>query len=417
MSEQASLSIDSAKLRPLEEFDRLRGKALIVGLVGAVATAAGYFLVAPEVFHRAYLVGWIYWLGVALGLFTLSMINHLAGGRFGIQMRRVQEAAGRTVPVFLLLALPFLVFGMDYLYSWTPFEAPLHDALLAEKSGYLKLWFDFVGNNPEWMKVWVPGFYPRLLIYFALWSLWAYKMSSLSHQHDATGDEAIYVRQQKWAAGGIVVFVMVGTFAVIDLIMSTDPHWFSSLYGPQLLMWQLLSALAFSVPLMIFLARHEPLKHLVKPTHYHDYGKLMLAFTMVWGYFSVSQFLIIWSGNMPEEITWYITRNTPAWKWYTVTLVIFAFFLPFAILLSQDIKFKPRILMKVAFLISIVRFFDYYWQIAPNLSPNEFPLHVFDFVPVIAIGGLWVWLLLGQFRDRAMVAVEDPVIKEAWADG
>lgn len=415
MSEQPNLTIENARLHPQDELDRLRTKALMVGLAGAVGTVAGFFLF-QDVFYRAYLVGWIFWLGIALGLTTLSLINHLASGRYGIQMRKVQEAAGRSAPLFLLLALPFLIGGMHDLYSWTRPEA-VNDALLAEKSGYLKLWFDFTGKNPEWMKTWVPGFYPRMVIYFALWTFWAFKMTSLSRRIDETGDETIRQTQQRWAAGGLVTFVMVGTFAVIDWIMSTDPHWYSSLYGPQFLMWQVLSALAFSVPLMIFLSRFEPLKHIVKPTHYHDYGKLMLAFTMVWGYFSVSQFLIIWSGNMPEEITWYLVRNTPAWKTYTILLMIGAFFLPFGILLSQDIKFKPRILMRVAFLVLVVRFFDYYWQIAPNLSPDKFPLHVFDFVPVIGIGGLWVWVLLGQLKNGPLIAVNDPVIKEAWADG
>ena len=402
MTEKATLTIESAKLRPLEDLDGVRSKALVVGIVGALATIAGFFLAGPEVFWRGYLIGWIYWLGAALGLVFIMMINYLASGRYGIQMRRVQEGAGKTLPILGLLGLPILFAGgMQHLYHWTAPGLADKDPLLAAKAGYLN----------------IPFFTGRYVLYFVIWSAFAFLFSRLSHRHDQNGDEATRETLQKMSAGGIITFVMVATFAAIDWLMSTDHHWYSSLYGPQLLLWQLITAVAFSIILLVFLSTREPLKHLVKPTHFHDWGKLMLAFTMVWGYFSVSQFLIIWSGNLPEEVTWYLVRNTGGWKAYTVALVFFAFFMPFAILLSQDIKFKPRLLMRIAMLVLLVRWFDYYWQVAPNLHPEGFTLNPFDFAPWIGIGGIWVWLLLGQLRSGAIVPVEDPVVKEAWIHG
>lgn len=401
MTEKASLTIESAKLRPLEDLDGVRSKALVVGIVGLVATVLGFFVAGPDVFWRGYLVGWIYWLGVALGLFLIMMINYLASGRYGIQMRRFQEAATRTIPVMGLIGLPILFAGgLQHLYHWTTTD-PANDALLAAKAAYLN----------------VPFFNGRYVVYFVIWTVFAFVMSRLSHQHDETGDEKTREKLQKLSAAGLVTFVLVATFASIDWLMSTDHHWYSSLYGPQLLLWQAISAVAFSIILLVFLWQREPFKHIVKPTHFHDWGKLMLAFTMVWGYFSISQFLIIWSGNLPEEVTWYIVRNTGGWKTFTVTLVVFAFFLPFAILLSQDIKFKPKVLMRVAMLVLVVRWFDYYWQVAPNLHPSGFTLSPFDFGPWIAIGGFWVWLMLGNVRGKAALPVNDPVIQEAWVHG
>lgn len=401
MTEKASLTIESAKLRPLEDLDGVRSKALVVGIVGLVATVLGFFVAGPDVFWRGYLVGWIYWLGVALGLFLIMMINYLASGRYGIQMRRFQEAATRTIPVMGLIGLPILFAGgLQHLYHWTTTD-PANDALLAAKAAYLN----------------VPFFNGRYVAYFVIWTVFAFVMSRLSHQHDETGDEKTREKLQKLSAAGLVTFVLVATFASIDWLMSTDHHWYSSLYGPQLLLWQAISAVAFSIILLVFLWQREPFKHIVKPTHFHDWGKLMLAFTMVWGYFSISQFLIIWSGNLPEEVTWYIVRNTGGWKTYTVALVVFAFFLPFAILLSQDIKFKPKVLMRVAMLVLVVRWFDYYWQVAPNLHPSGFTLSPFDFGPWIAIGGFWVWLMLGNVRGKAALPVNDPVIQEAWVHG
>lgn len=413
------MTIDDARFDGGDGLRSVRQKALIAGVIGALATAGGYFAVSHDVFYRAYLVGWLFWLGIAVGLLSLGMIAQLAGGRWGIQMRRVHEASGRTLWFFLILALPICFGGMETLFSWAR-EGAAADALIASKTGYLKVWFDFVGTNPEWA-TYVPGFVPRLVIFFALWLLWAYRLTGLSNRFDAasSADERQSIRntQLRWCAGGLLVFMMVATFASIDWVMSTDPHWFSSLYGPQFVVWQLLSATAFSIPLMIFFGNRAPLNRLLDAKQFHAYGKWMLAFTMVWGYFNASQIIIIWSGNLPEEVGWYLHRSAHGWYTFTALFVLFTFFVPFVILLFQPIKFKPRLMLRVAFLILVTRWFDYYWNIAPNLHPDGFTLHVFDFVAPLGIGGLWIWLLFGQVQGRVLVPVHDPVIEEALADG
>ncbi|MEM9555629.1 MAG: hypothetical protein AAGC60_15330 [Acidobacteriota bacterium] len=414
---QTRLTIDAAKLEPQADLDAVRNKALIVGGIGAAATVGGFFLVPADVFYRAYLVGWVYWIGFAVGLFMLNMLTHLSGGRWGRQMKRIQEAAGRSLWLFALLALPFLIGGMQELFPWARPEA-VDDALVQLKRDYLKLWFDADGNGTlDFPREAAPGFYPRQILYFALFLFWAFKLSSLSRKHDETGEERYFVAQQRWSAGGIIVFVMVATFASIDWLMSTDPHWFSSLYGAQMLDWWALSALGVSIPLLVFFGKRKPLDRFVLPKHFHDHGKLLLAFTMVWGYFSVSQFLIIWSGDLPEEVVWYLYRNTHGWKLYTVLLVLFTFFVPFLVLLWQKIKFQPKRLMYVAFFILATRWFDYYWQVAPNLHHDGVSLHWFDFVPPIAMGGLWVALLFHDLRGKPVMPVHDPVVEEAIAEG
>lgn len=423
-----TLTLDDARLAPAGDLDGPRSKALIAGVIGVVATVAGYFLVDPDVFFRSYLLAFVYWLGLPLGMLMLCMLTHVSGGRWGIQMHRVFLVGARTLPAFAVVGLPILFLGgMQELYPWTTGT----DALVEAKSGYLKMWFDFQGTNPEWMTA-VPGFAPRYFLYFLIWSVWAFRLSSLARQHDETGDPAIKEKAQKWSAGGLVVFFLVGTFYGIDWLMSTDPHWFSSLYGPQVLLWQGFTALCFAVPVMVFLGDRRPLDRFIRRKHYHDYGKLMLAFTMVWGYFSVSQFLIIWSGNLPEEVGWYLARDTEAWKYFTIGIAFFAFVVPFLILLSQDIKFKPRILVRVAILILVVRWFDYLWQVGPNMAyydyhplgggtPSaekvELTLGLFDLAPMLAMGGLWTWYFLGQLKDRVIVPIHELEIKEALADG
>lgn len=418
MSDYPRLTIESAKLEPQSDLDGVRNKALIVGGIGALATVAGYLFIPHDVFYRAYLVGWVYWIGFPLGLLMLSMMTHLSGGRWGRQMKPIQETAGRSIWLFALLALPLFIGGMEEVFSWARPEA-VDDALVQLKRDYLKLWFDANGDGEIQAPLeLVPGFYPRQIIYFACFLLWAFRMSALSRKHDETGDDRYFVHLQRWSAGGMVLFFLLATFASIDWIMSTDPHWFSSLYGPQMLDWWALSAFGISIPLLIFFGKRAPLDKFILPKHFHDYGKLLLAATMVWGYFSVSQFLIIWSGDLPEEVVWYLHRNTQGWKTYTVLLVLFTFFVPFLILLWRGIKFQPKKLMYVALFILAMRWFDYYWQIAPNLTYKDgFSLHPFDFVPAIAFGGLWIGWLFHDLKGRVVMPVHDPIVEEAIAEG
>ncbi len=223
MTEKASLTIESAKLRPLEDLAGVRSKALVVGIVGAVLTVAGYFVAGPEVFWRGYLVGWIFWLGISLGLTTIMMINYLASGRYGIQLRRVQEAGAKTIPWMGLAGLPILFAGgLQHLYRWTTPGLAETDALLKAKEDYLN----------------VPFFIGRYVLFFVIWTAFAFIMSRLSRRHDETGDERTRDTLQKMSAGGLITFILVGTFASIDWLMSTDHHWYSSLYGPQLMLWQ-----------------------------------------------------------------------------------------------------------------------------------------------------------------------------------
>ena len=422
-NEQTSLTLENAQLQPADDLAKPRQMALIAAVVGLLATAGAWAVKGPDAlvgetdFFVSYLVGWIYWLGVAVGLFMICMLTNLSGGRWGIQMHKVQQEAGKSIWLFAILGLPILFTdGMHALFPWSRPEA-MEDLLVLEKGGYLKLWFAFEGPN-HWIANYVPGFYPRYILYFVLWLFFVHRISGLSKKFDETGDPLVREKMQKWSAGGFLTFVMVATFAGIDWLMSTDPHWFSSLYGPQMLVWQGLTALCFSVPLMIFLSNRKPLDRLIRKTHFHDYGKLMLALTMVWGYFTVSQFLIIWSGNLPEEVIWYVYRNTEGWKQFTVAVVFFSFFVPFLILLQQRLKFKPKVLMNVALFILVIRWFDYYWQVAPNLYGKQgLTLHLFNAFPFIGIGGLWIWLFLGRLPGRVLVPVEEPVIKEALADG
>ncbi len=394
----------SAELEPREDLDGLQRRAWIAGAAGLLATAAGFFLTQsePVVFYRAYLVAWLWVSGIALGLFALSMLAHVSGGDWGVVMRRVLEAGGRTLPFFVIAGIP-LLFGLEQIYPWAEYAAgdrqPV-DHLLEHKEVYLN----------------VKAFIGRALIYFAGWSILAYMISSLSHRHDASGDPALKEKMKKLSAFGLVFYVASATLAVVDWVMSLDPHWFSSLFGFAFVAGHALSAFSFVVPIMLFLSRRKPMSEIVRPKIFHDYGKFMLAAVMVWAYFMISQYLIIWSGNLPEEIGWYIVRSSNGWQALSLLLIFGHFVLPFALLLSADLKKQAPKLMIVAVWLLAMRWLDFYWQAAPSMT-DAAAFHWLDLVAPIGLGGVWLALLLGQLKGRAIVPARDPALGEVMAHG
>ncbi len=395
--------IHDAEFEPREDLDRLQSKAWIAGAAGVALTAVGYFLSAPVDFYRAYLVGWLWVSGIAIGLFAISMLAHISGGDWGVVMRRVLEAGGRTLPFFVLAGIP-LVFGLEHLYPWVAPEvgADGHylDHLLEHKRVYLN----------------VNGFLGRALIYFAGWTALAYIISSWSHRYDATGDPAYKEKMKKLSAFGLVFYVLSATLAVVDWVMSLDPHWFSSLFGFAFVAGHFLSAFTFVVPIMLFLSRRKPLSEIVRTKVFHDYGKFMLAAVMVWAYFMISQYLIIWSGDLPEEIGWYIVRSSNGWQAVSLLLIFGHFVLPFSLLLSADLKKQAPKLMIVAIWLLAMRWLDFYWQAAPSLT-DAAAFHWLNLTAPLGIGGIWLALLLGQLKGRAVVPLRDPALKEILAHG
>ena len=392
-----------AEFEPREDLDRLQKNALTAGAIGIAVTAAGYFMSAPVDFWRAYLVGWLWAVGIALGLFAISMLAHVSGGDWGVVMRRLLEAGGRTLPFFVIAGLP-LIFGLEHLYPWVAPEVGPDghyvDHLLEHKRPYLN----------------VGGFLLRAAIYFAVWTALAYGISAWSHRYDASGDPALKEKMKKLSAFGLVFYVASATLAVVDWVMSLDPHWFSSLFGFAFVAGHALSAFSFVVPMMLFLSRRKPMSELVHKKLFHDYGKFMLAAVMVWAYFMISQYLIIWSGNLPEEIGWYIVRSSNGWQVVSLFLILGHFVLPFALLLSADLKKQAPKLMIVACWLLAMRWLDFYWQAAPSLT-DAAAFHWLNLAVPLGLGGVWLALVVGQLKGRAVVPLRDPALKEVLAHG
>ncbi|HKG79067.1 MAG TPA: hypothetical protein VKA78_06595, partial [Pyrinomonadaceae bacterium] len=279
-------------------------RALIAGIVFLVLLLAGALL-DPRHFFQSYLIGWTFWTGIGVGSIALLMLQHLTGGGWGFVIRRSLEAATRTLPLMAILFVPVII-GSHYLYPWTNHEELAEHPVVQFKTPYLN----------------VPFFTVRAVIYFGVWLTLAFLLNRWSLAQDRTADNR-YTKNMRLLSGpGMVALIFTVTFASVDWYMSLEPEWFSTIYGFIYVAAWTLSALAFVIFVMARLSREEPMRRIVAPLHFHDLGKLLLALVMLWAYFAYSQYLIIWSGNLPEEITWYTVRTRGAWGAIIVGIAI-----------------------------------------------------------------------------------------------
>lgn len=357
----------------------------------------------------AYLVAFCYFTYFALGALVLLMIQYLTGGHWGLVMRRVLEAGTRMIVYIPLFWLPVAAGAWSgILYEWTH---PGTDPVLLQKAAYL--------NLPFWTV--------RSILYFVLWYGLAARLNRLSKLHDETGDHTILNKLRTTSGPGIVLYGLSVTFASVDWLMSLEPHWYSTIYPAVQAIGQILGALSLSTAVVVLLARFRPMSDILRKRHMHDYGKFMLGFTMFWAYVNVSQFLIIWAGNLPEEIPWYLTRLKEGWQVQGAAIIAFHFVVPFLLLLSQDLKKNPRSLVFMAFWIIAVRYIDLHYAIVPSSAvhfahsdvANKLTGWRFGFLDIgamLAVGGVWTTLYLRELAARPLLPVNDPYLEEALSD-
>lgn len=384
--------------QPPESVGGLQRLGMGAGLVGVVLTIVGTVLAGQERFFQAYLVAFAFWIGIVLGSMALLMVYHLSGGAWGLVIRRPLEAAVRTLPIMTVFFLP-IIFGMQDLYHWTHADVVASDPVIREKVPYLNTQF----------------FITRQVIYFAIWNVIGYFLTRWSAEQDRTGDGRLIRKLSILSGGGLVVYSLTVTFALVDWTMSVNPHWYSTMWGPLHMVGQGLSALSFAIVILIMLSRTTPLDHVVTSAHLHDLGKLLFAFLMLWAYLTFSQFLIVWSANVVEEIPHYLIRWDGGYQWVSAFMIVLHFALPYALLLSRDIKRDWRRLRLVAAWVVVARIVDYYWHVAPEFHTEGVTLGLVDFAVPIAIGGIFLALYAANLRARALLPVNDPGLAKALA--
>jgi hypothetical protein len=369
-------------------------RSLLVGVVfGVIAVILAF--IQPQQFYRAYLLGFMLWLGVALGSMAILMIRHLTGGGWGMVIRRILGAAMRTVPLLAVLFIP-VILGIHKLYIWAQ---PLDQ--IADK--HLREHLEDITKT----YLTTSGFIYRAIFYFAVWNLLSFLLSKWSRETDHPGSPDHTSRFKAIAGPGLILYGFTISFAAIDWVMSLAPSWISTIFGLVILIGEVLSAMCFAVVVERILFNYKPMSEMLKPDFVHDHGKWMLAFLMMWAYFNFSQWLIIWAGNLPSEITFYMTRLHGGWASIGFILVLFGFAVPFVILLSRPFKRNIRRLVWLAVWLLLMRYFDLFWIIEPNFS-KTLTVTLADIVVPIAIGGFWLAYFFYNLGALPLLPAYDP---------
>jgi hypothetical protein len=388
----AAIKINKSELMAPPVAQNIQQRSLVIGVIGAVASVVGAFL-TPESFYSAYLTGFMFWLGLSLGCMAILMLYHLVGGAWGTVIRRILESGMMTLPMMFVLFIPILL-NLPRLYFWARPDVladPKTDPKIAEIA------HSYLNFN---------GILIRYILYFAIWFGMAYFLNRWSTEQDSIAGQST-LRFRAISSIGLVIYSLTISFAVIDWVMSLQARWISTIYGLLFIAGEALSAFCFCVVIENILGKRKPMSDYLTDTQVHDHGKLMLAFVMVWAYFNFSQWLIIWAGNLPEEIPWYVRRMNGGWEAVGLFLVVFHFAVPFALLLSRQLKRQTRTLVWLASWLIVMRIVDIYWHVEPAFHPT-FHLSWVVFAILAGMGGLWMAYFFHNLRSRPLLAVNAP---------
>jgi hypothetical protein len=374
--------------------------AIPLTVLALVGWALAYLRPGNDEFYRAYLLGFVWLIGFSLGPMALLMVYHTTGGAWGTVIRRPLEAATRTIWVVALAFVPVWL-SARRLYPWASPGGTGPDVRRL-MSQYLNL----------------PLFTLRAVLYFAAWIGLMIFLTRVSDRQDR--DSTPMDKPLRHVSGaGLVVYVLTLTLAAVDWVMSLSPPWASTIYGLLYLAGHGLTGLSLAVIVLAALVRHAPMDKVVKSDQFLDLGKLLLALTMIWGWFTLSQWLLIWAGNLPDEISWYLARSSQGWHGVAWLVVLGQFFIPFFILLSRGFKSNPRKLQKLAFWILFVRYCDLFWYIIPNFANRRAHFGYswqYAVVP-LAMLSWWLALYFHHLGRRPLLAVCDDHVKLVLAEG
>jgi len=373
-----------------KQFDRVQRLAIRAGAISLLICVV-FALWNRTQFFRSYLFAYVFWLAIPMGCMAILMLHHLTGGWWGYSIRRLLEAGTRTFVWMAALFVPVLL-GMSRLYKWAQPAEVAADPMLQYKRPYLN----------------APFFTLRVLIYFAIWIGLARILNKWSSEQDRTGDTRMATRLEAMSGPGLILWGLAATYSSIDWVMSLEAHWFSTMYGMIVMVVAALTAMSFVIFVLRKLSGQEPISSAVTASQFNDLGNLMLAFVMLWAYLSFSQFLIIWAGNIKDEIPWYISRAFGGWGVIAVILIVLHFALPFLLLLQRSVKRRLRMLSLVAGMLIVLSLVDVYWLVAPAYETSGPRVSVQDIFAVVGIGGLWLAAFFSELKKWPLLPEHDP---------
>ena len=399
MSHGHDAPLPNTDLPPVEGVRPIVLGAAIIGVIGLALTLLGG-LGQPRQALLAYLVAYVYWLGIAIGGVTLVMANHTAGARWNVTMRRIGESMGAVLPLFIVLFVP-LFLGAKHLWFWVdpPPSLPKETMeLLEHKRTYLNM----------------TSFALRAGGYFLIWAGVAWTLRSESLAQDVDGEARHTVRMRRWSAPGLLLFVLSFTFASFDWLMSLQPTWYSTIFGLYVYAGSFLGSIALQCLVVTGLrSSGAPLGQVISVDQQHNLGKLLLAFTAFWAYMAFSQYMLIWAGNLPEELTWIVVRSKGPWRPVGQLILVGQFLIPFFALLSRDLKRNPPALAAVAVWVLVIHYVDLYWVIMPAADLAHLGLHWTHLTAFLGVGGLSVAAGALLMAGGRPLPVRDPFLEDS----
>lgn len=395
----SAVTADRGTLRTVSMGMMFVGAIALVVLVilGFSAEGAGRQAIA------AYHAGFLFCVGVALGCLGIQMILHQFNAGWSAAPRRTAEGIASLLPLCALLFVPVLVnalIGSDStkLFKWMVPSYVAGDVLFEHKQGWLNVNFWIV----------------RSAVYFGLWSMLALKLYQWSRKQDLSGDRWLTAKARRMSSYGLLIFALSSAFASFDWLMGLDFHWFSTMFGVYFFAGSVLSAICTIVLVLAMLSNAGKLKSVVTPEHFHDMGKMMLAFTVFWAYIAFCQYFLIWYSNIPEETAFYNLRQQGDWRYLSIFLVLGHFVVPFLVLLFRGVKRTPRLLAFVAAWLLIMHAVDLFYIVRPVIKESKLGERLI--MDVFGIAGpalVFLGLAIRRVVSAPLIPLKDPRLHEA----
>ena len=355
----------------------------------------------PDTFYFAYLAAWSFLLTTSIGGVFFLIFNHLTRAAWSVTINRINEALVWAFPLLFLLGLPIL-FGMHDLYHWTHESlydpsSPEYDPVLVGKRAYL--------NTPFWAL--------RMVLYFVAWTLVSYRLYAFSMRQDLEPDPSIPKKLRSTSAWALPLMAVTTAFASYDILMSLDPHWYSTIFGIYFFSGGILSSVAVITLVAITLQRNgDMLTRAITPEHYQDLGKYLFGFIVFWAYIAFSQYMLYWYGGIPEETVWFQHRLQAGWAWHSGFLLLFHFVVPFLVLLPRATKRTGSILAIMSVWIIAMHWFDMHWVVLPGLREAG-GFHWLDFTCWLGLTGVFVGGLMYRLRRHPLVPQNHPYLSDS----
>jgi len=362
----------SAQRRHIRTYvEAWHGSWKIGAIVLALTILLGLF--NPRAMLHGYLAAFLLVSGIPFGCAAMWLLYHVAGGRWGSAIANLLAAGAITVPLAAVLFVPVIV-GMTWLYPWAAGTEALPE-VVHHKAAYLNTWF-FVARAGLFFLIWCAG----------SWMLWR------RFRRDSWEKEQESPRSTRFGAIGLIVFVLTMSFAAVDWYASLEPGWYSSIFGLQIIIGQALTALAAIVLLVSWLDARRGTA-MIETDRLHDLANLLFVLVVLHAYGAYSQYLIIRNGNLPHEIEWYAHRTHGAWGVVTPILILVHFAVPFAVLLSRQVKRSRVLLVRICVVLLAGRVLESVWTVLPSYDGNALIALLFAIGGIIGMGGVFAALI------------------------